>query len=214
MGTVAVVTLGIAGWATPSAAQAPVRALQDLIGARGSSGEEQLRSRGYTYVRTDKSGDASFTYWRAPQTIKCVSVRTADGRYTAIVFTPDSDCQAPQAPAAGGGSSASGGEDDFDTVCGVEVDGQTYRYRCHLRNQGCAPGSGGGKCRTTVTMPDNEYVITWLKNDEIEVTFSGMVPKRSTSAFQHGQTRFTFDGKVYFVYRERNSGQRELSKLP
>lgn len=205
-----VVWAGI-GFAAPLAAQQPVKPLQDLIGARGSSGEEQLRSRGYTFVRGDKSGDAAYTYWRQPQTNRCLSVRTEDGRYAAIVFTPDADCQA--APGGGSAGATGGSEDSFDTVCGIEVGGQTYRYRCHLHNQGCAPG-GGGPCRTTVTMPDNEYVITWHKNDEIDVTFAGMAPKRSKSSFQHGQTRFQFEDKVFFVYREKSSGQRELAKLP
>ena len=38
-------------------------ALQDLVGARGSSGETQLESRGYRNVSGSKGGGSSYTNW-------------------------------------------------------------------------------------------------------------------------------------------------------
>jgi hypothetical protein len=38
--------------------------LQDLVGARGSSGESELNSRGYTYRSGSKGGGSSYTNWR------------------------------------------------------------------------------------------------------------------------------------------------------
>ncbi len=65
--------------------------LQDLVGARGSSGESQLQSRGYTFVSGSKGGGSSYTNWRKGS--HCVTVRTADGRYKSIVDAPMADCE-------------------------------------------------------------------------------------------------------------------------
>jgi len=203
-------SLAVAACATlvPSAAtaQEEVRNLRDLVGARGSSGESQMNSRGYEFVRAEKAGDSAYTYWREPRSNRCVTVRTTNGVYASIVYAPDMDCaggQASQMPAA-----APDTEDNFETVCGAVVGGKEYAYRCRLRNERCAAGN----C-TVVTMPDNEYTIAWHKNDEIEVTFSGMKPMRSKSSFQDGRTKFNFEDKTYFVYRSPDRAKKELSKL-
>ena len=189
-------------------AQAEVPALRDVVGARGRDGEGQLQSRGYQLAGGGKAGDSSFTYWKEPRSNRCVAVRTTDGRYASITYTADADCQgggaATQAPAA----APAGGS--FQTVCGVETGGKTYRYRCNLRDEGC---QGGGACRTTVTMPDNEYTIAWHKNDEIEVVFSGLNPMRSKTSFRDGQTRFDLEGKTYFLYRSPDRARKELANF-
>ncbi len=194
--------------AAPLLAQGEVPALRDVVGARGRDGEGQLQSRGYQLAGGGKAGDSSFTYWKEPRSNRCVAVRTTDGRYASITYTADADCQgggtATQAPATAPGGDA------FQTVCGVETGGKTYRYRCSLRKEGC---QGGGSCRTTVTLPDNEFTVTWHKNDEIEVLFPGMNPGRTTSTFRDGQTRFDFSGNTYFFYRSPDRSQRELASF-
>ena len=65
--------------------------LQDLVGARGSSGESELNSRGYTYTSGSKGGGSSYTNWRKGS--HCVTVRTVDGHYKSIVDAPMADCQ-------------------------------------------------------------------------------------------------------------------------
>ena len=65
--------------------------LQDLVGARGSSGESELQSRGYTNVSGSKGGGSSYTNWRKGS--HCVTVRTVDGHYASIVDAPMPDCQ-------------------------------------------------------------------------------------------------------------------------
>ena len=45
-------------------AQDPAPGLQDLVGARGSSGEQALQERGYKFVKGEKSGGNSYTKWR------------------------------------------------------------------------------------------------------------------------------------------------------
>ena len=92
-------------------AQEPVRNLQDLIGARGGDGEYQMKQRGYSYVRTEKAGDRSYSYWREYRSNRCVTVQTADGRYRSIVYAPDSDCRGGSSGGSGwGGSGGSSGD--------------------------------------------------------------------------------------------------------
>ena len=74
-------------------AQDPAPDLQDLVGARGSSGEMALKERGYSFVKGEKSGSDSYTYWRQSRTGQCIMVRTAEGRYQSLVNAPDVDCQ-------------------------------------------------------------------------------------------------------------------------
>ena len=194
--------------ATAATAQDPVRRLGDLVGQRASSAEKSMEGRGYRLVRGEKSGDSSSTYWIEAGSMKCVTARTTNGVYASIVYAPKMDCE-------GGGASTRPAptpstEDSFDTVCGVVTGGKTYRYRCHLRNEGC---HGEGYCKTVVEMPDNGYTITWHKNDEIEVVFQGMNAMRSKSSFADGQTKFDLDGKTYFVYRSPDRAKRELAHV-
>lgn len=73
--------------------------LQDLIGARGGSGETELENRGYSYVKGEKGGGSSYTAWRRGN--ECVWVRTQNGRYTSIADASMAEC-------AGGGQSSAG----------------------------------------------------------------------------------------------------------
>lgn len=67
--------------------------VQDLVGARGSSGEMVLEERGFVWVKTQKSDDSSYSYWQHRQSGQCITVRTMNGRYASLVKTPPFDCQ-------------------------------------------------------------------------------------------------------------------------
>ena len=67
--------------------------VQDLVGARGRDGEGILEERGFVWVKTEKSAGSSYTYWKHNQSGQCISVRTADGRYTSLVNTLPYDCE-------------------------------------------------------------------------------------------------------------------------
>lgn len=88
--------------ASPVFAQTPVPALQDLVGARGSSGEMELQKRGYQFLRTEKSGSDAYSYWKEKKSGKCVTVHTAEGRYQSLVYAPSSDCQTAPSSSSGG----------------------------------------------------------------------------------------------------------------
>lgn len=74
-------------------AQDRVPSLEDLVGARAAGGERVLQQRGYNWIRTEKSGDSSYTYWQESENGQCVKVQTTDGRYASIAYAPAPDCQ-------------------------------------------------------------------------------------------------------------------------
>lgn len=181
-------------------AQDPAPGLQDLVGARGSSGEQALQERGYKFVKGEKSGGASYTNWRNARTGQCVIVQTVNGRYQSLVKAPDADCQggaAESAPAPGRGG--------FATVCGVIVDGKTYRYKCTV--EGAAPGGPG---KTVVHYPDQNITLNWRGGRRGSVTFEGMKPQPVTFNTSEGNTQFIFEGKTYFYVSDRGAAEMEV----
>jgi hypothetical protein len=197
--------LSLAAVAAP-AAQAPVPALQDLMGAKGASVETSLTSRGYTYVGRGPGAQAEIEYWRAPQANACVGVRYQDNRVQAVVQSPNAECVAaaankPKAPAP----TAAG----FSTVCGVTVDGKTYRYRCTV--EGAPPATAGQT--TALHFPDNSVTLKWLGGNRASATFAGMNPVEVTVTSTEGVTTFTFEGKPYFWVSDRTAAALELKSV-
>ncbi len=66
--------------------------LQSLVGVRASSAENELIDRGYQFIKSDQSGEGIYAYWWKSSKRKCISVRTVDGRISAIVKTLPPDC--------------------------------------------------------------------------------------------------------------------------
>ena len=78
----------------PATAQAETNDLADLVGARASSGELALQSRGYEFIKSQKGDDRVWSYWYQPSTNNCVTVAIYNGRYDAITDSP-TDCGEP-----------------------------------------------------------------------------------------------------------------------
>jgi hypothetical protein len=98
-------TAAAAMLAAPAAAIAKsAQNLQDLVGARGSSGEGQLSARGFVYTDGHKGNGASYAYWWNAAKRDCVMVTTRDGRYATINDVSAADCN--QQNHHGDGSSA------------------------------------------------------------------------------------------------------------
>ena len=96
MGLALVTLIGCTdGGAYPPSSSAPAVTpyVGDLVGARGRDGEDRLTERGFVWVKTQKSDDSSYTYWKHSQSGQCISVRTTDGRYASLVKTPPYDCE-------------------------------------------------------------------------------------------------------------------------
>ena len=77
----------------------PVGPLSDLVGARAGQAEGQVTDRGYTWVKTDKEGNSSYSYWTEKGSGNCVTIRTEEGRYQSIAYAAKLDCQAQTAAA-------------------------------------------------------------------------------------------------------------------
>ena len=69
-----------ATFATMASAFTPSN-VSDLVGARASSGDGALTSRGYVHIDTQKHGGGSYSQWWNPSLKSCLSVQTRDGRY-------------------------------------------------------------------------------------------------------------------------------------
>jgi hypothetical protein len=74
------------------AAGATPRDVNDLVGARASTGDAALRDRGYVHITTQKSGDHSYGMWWNASTLTCVSVQTKNGAFKSITTSPAFDC--------------------------------------------------------------------------------------------------------------------------
>jgi hypothetical protein len=183
-----------------------VPGLQDLVGARGSSGEAELKRRGYTWLRAEQSGGDSYTYWRENENGQCVVVRTSDGRYASLAYGMATSCQ--QGASSGGGGSAER-QDPFDTVCGVMVNGEDHAYRCGATDF----YSGGRKVRTELRYPDQTIQLTWKSGNRVGLQFEGMVPKEARYATSEGETNWIFEGKTYYYFSDKGRGQAEFQKL-
>ncbi len=190
-------------FAPTTQAQDAAPGLQDLVGARGSSGEQALQDRGYRFVKGEKSGSDSYTNWRNTRTGQCVIVRTANGRYQSIVKAPDFDCQAAAETAPTPEASEHGSR--FASVCGVIVEGKTYRYKCTVN--GAAPGGSG---KTVLHYPDQNITLNWQGSKRGRVTFEGMKPQAVTFSTAEGNTQFIFEGKTYFYVSDPGAAEMEV----
>lgn len=73
-------------------AQDTPRGLSYLIGMRASNLDSELANKGYTFVKTSKSGYDSYQNWWSNSKSRCITVRVSDGRVKSVVTSPDFDC--------------------------------------------------------------------------------------------------------------------------
>ncbi|MFM7350081.1 MAG: hypothetical protein ACKO01_11450, partial [Erythrobacter sp.] len=66
--------------------------VRDLIGARGSSGEDQLEFRGFNRISAHTDYDSKISYWWNGNTKECIKVVTYDGNFQSIDQTTNADC--------------------------------------------------------------------------------------------------------------------------
>jgi hypothetical protein len=66
--------------------------VSDLVGARASSGEAELKSRGYRFIKVEKGDDRTWSNWWNSRKKVCLTVVTMEGRYDSIVSGPAFDC--------------------------------------------------------------------------------------------------------------------------
>jgi hypothetical protein len=104
----------------------------DLIGARGSSVESELQSRGYEFATN--LGSASL--WWNPRTKACVSVAVDQGRVQSIQQASASDCGKSESHSSSGGTGHGGGLDDLVGARGSsaesELQARGYKLKGNL----------------------------------------------------------------------------------
>jgi len=110
---------------------------------------------------------------------------------------------------SGGASHGAGmheGPDRFQTVCGVIVGGQNYRYRCEVTDHYW----NGQKTHTTLRFPDQTLDLLWRGGDRVELRFEGMVPQDARYSSYEGETNFRFEDKTYFYISNKDMARREV----
>lgn len=188
--------------ASPNALADTPPALADLVGARASSGEAELESRGYSWRSTEKQGSDSYAYWRNDRSGECVVVRTSNGRYASIATAMEMSCE--KGGASAGGSSAER-QDPFDTICGVMTGGQDYQYRCGVTDF----YAGGRKVRTELRYPDQTIQLTWHGGNRVGLQFEGMKPSEARYSTSEGETNWVFEDKTYYYFSDKGRAQSE-----
>ena len=192
----------LAIFAVPGAfAQDSVRHLQDLIGVRGVDGDNQMERLGYHRLRTDKSGNDFYSYWRDNRTGGCVNVRISEGFIASIVNTPDFDCQGDGGPT--GDQSQS---DKFTTVCGVVVDCRSYRYRCEVVDV----YKGIQLTKTVLHYPDLKIKLLWHGRNSVTVRMEGMHDQETRYSTSESETSFRLSDKTYFYISNKDAARREI----
>ena len=188
-------------------AQNSVRHLQDLIGVRGVDGDNQMERLGYHRFRTDKSGNDFYSYWRNNRTRSCVNVRISEGFIASIINTPNFDCR--------GGNQGDGSEvaqeqrDKFSTVCGVAVDGQSYRYRCEVVDV----YKGSQLTKTVLHYPDLKIKLLWHGRNSVTVRIERMHDQETRYSTSEGETSFRLSDKTYFYISNKDAARREFGNF-
>ena len=186
-------------------AQEPVPHLQDLVGVKGSSGERSLEERGYTWVRTDKSDGDAYSYWRSNQHGRCVSVRTSQGRYESIIYTPRIDCEDDQS----GSVETSERRDEFATVCGVAFGGKIHPYRCKVVDI----YKGDKKFKTEVHFPDQVMRLRWQNDKKVAVHIEGLETQSVEFRAAEGDINYFMDDKTYFYTADKEKAKLDVANL-
>ncbi len=124
------------------------------------------------------------------------------GRKIILTYTSGG---ASAAQASGGSAGAAERSDPFDTICGVFVGSEQYRYRCGATDF----YSGGQKVRTELRYPDQTIQLTWKPGNRVGLQFEGMVPKEARYSTSEGETNWVFEGKTYYYYSDKSIARME-----
>jgi hypothetical protein len=106
----------------PAASAAPPSDVADLVGARGSSGEQEMQSRGYAYVTMTHGTQ----YWWNAASKSCVGIKVANGRYKSVDAASASRCGQKAAPVGSSRPSS-----NAESACMTGVNG---KYDGNVKN--------------------------------------------------------------------------------
>jgi len=66
--------------------------VQDLVGARGNSADDELRARGFASKDSYKQGDRAMSTWWNGGTRQCLSMAVSDGRVQRLESVVEGNC--------------------------------------------------------------------------------------------------------------------------
>jgi len=209
VGTLVVAVAALVLTAGSAVAQDPVRQLQDLRNSSVGRVGYEMQQRGYTWLKDETAGVDKWDYWRENRTGRCVSVHSSNAQVHDLTYAPAFDCgdeAAVQQPAHGMEHDYG---DEFQTVCGVMVQGRTYRYLCDVKDY----FNGRHKVATDLRFPDQLLRLTWRSGNQVTLNFEGMTPQYARYATHEGETNFQFEDKTYFYYSDRNMARWEVENF-
>lgn len=208
-GTLALAGFAIALSAGAATAQEPVRQLQDLRNSSVGRVGYEMQQRGYTWLKDQTAGVDKWDYWREDRTGRCVSVHSSNAQVHDLTYAPAFDCgdeAAAQQPAYG---MENNHQDEFRTVCGVIVQGQTYRYLCDVKDY----YNGRHKVATDLRFPDMTVGLTYQPGNRVILNFEGMTQQHARYAVHEGETNFRFEDKTYFFYSDPAAARWEVQNF-
>jgi hypothetical protein len=196
---------------TAGAAMADQKAqVRDLVGRDAIKAFDIMTARGFESVDTFTTPDDHIvTWWYNPSTGQCVNTQSKNSRVTSAAEDRYPKCNEAASRAGGGGSSAGGDTDSFDTVCGAIVSGDDFPYRCEVTDY----YSGGKKTRTVLRFPDQTVELTWRPGNRVGVQFEGMVPSDVRYSNSEGETNWVFEGKTYYYFSDKGRARSEVQRL-
>lgn len=190
-------------------AQRPVPELQDLVGARARDGEREMEERGYKWVHTEKLEDSAEGFWRDNRDGRCIFVTTREGRYEAIVYTPNLACERGESDSASESEESSAGHDEFATVCGVAFEGKIHPYKCKAVDI----YKGSKKAKTEVHFPDQVVTLRWRGPNKVAVEVEGLETREAKWNVAGDDINWYLDDKTYFYCPDKKLAKKKLDEL-
>jgi len=99
-----------------------------MIDMKGTYLDQEMINRGYSFVKTEKSGSDAYQNWFNGNKNKCVTIRVSDGRVKSIVDVPNADCNR----GSQGNNNNQYGNDEFSSL--IDMKG-TYLDQ-EMKNRG------------------------------------------------------------------------------
>ncbi|MEA3548178.1 MAG: hypothetical protein U9R66_11015 [Thermodesulfobacteriota bacterium] len=122
------------------------------------------------------------------------------------MYTSDFDCKQGS---QGGKEQKNEQGDKFETICGVMVDGQSYRYRCKVVDI----YRENRKIKTVLHFPDQTMKLEWQPHNEVLIRQEGMQDQYTRYSTSEGETNFRLERNTYFYISNKDAARREVDNF-
>lgn len=149
--TTIVAAMAVIGGGLPAVPAAAMGQERDLVGARASSGESEMQSRGYRVAKTQ----GLTQYWWHDGRKVCVRTDTYDGRYQNVTSASSGDC----------GKGSNGGDVAAGVIAGAAVVGLIAALSSHHKNSNDAHRNDTHDSEYQRGYQDGLYGASYDRND-------------------------------------------------